>query len=97
MKLDKDLLEIENEYMRKEGNIKKEVQQRTQDREVNYIADLQEKQIQEKQDILMHHLPDSLMTTLNAQMCEEDRKNIQELRERLKRSNAEKMSELEAK
>ena len=45
----------------------------------------------------MHHLPDSLMTTLNAQMCEEDRKNIQELRERLKRSNAEKMSELEAK
>lgn len=53
MKLDKDLLEIENEYMRKEGHIKKEVQQRTQDREVNYIADLHEKQIQEKQDILM--------------------------------------------
>jgi len=43
MKLDKELLEIENEYMRKEGLITREVQKRTQDREVNYIADLQEK------------------------------------------------------
>jgi len=40
MKLDKDLLDIENEYMRKEAQITKEVQKRTQDREVKYIGDL---------------------------------------------------------
>ena len=45
MKLDKDLLDIENEYMRKEAQITKEVQKRTQDREVKYIGDLQEAQL----------------------------------------------------
>ena len=50
-KLDKDLLDIENEYMRKEANITREVQQRTQDREVKYISDLNESQIEEKQQI----------------------------------------------
>jgi len=81
MKLDKDLLEIENDYMRKEGQITREVQQRTQDREVSYIADLQDKQIEEKQNILMQHLPDSLMTELYAKMGEEERKNMEVLRE----------------
>ena len=50
-KLDKDLLDIENDYMRKEANITREVQQRTQDREVKYISDLNESQIEEKQQI----------------------------------------------
>lgn len=50
-KLDKDLLDIENDYMRKEANITREVQQRTQEREVKYISDLNESQIEEKQQI----------------------------------------------
>ena len=97
MKLDKELLEIENEYMRKEGLITREVQKRTQDREVNYIADLQEKQIAEKQEIFLTHLPDSLITTLNAQMGEEEAKNMAVLREQLTKQNAEKLAEMEAK
>lgn len=82
--------------MRKEAQITKEVQKRCQDREVSFIADLQEKQIQEKQEIFSQHLPDSLLTELNAQMGEEDRKAMQELREQLERQNAEKMAQLEA-
>lgn len=97
MKLDKDLLEIENEYMRKEGNITREVQKRTQEREVKYIGELQEKQIIEKQEIFQQYLPDSLITTLNAQMGEEDRKAMQELKEQLEKQNKEKLEEMEAK
>ena len=82
--------------MRKEAQITKEVQKRCQDREVSFIADLQEKQIQEKQEIFSQHLPDSLLTELNAQMGEEDRKAMQELREQLEKQNAEKMAQLEA-
>lgn len=47
-KLTKDILEIENDFMRKEGIITRDVQKRCQDREVNFIAELQEKQNQEK-------------------------------------------------
>ena len=96
-KLDKELLDIENEYMRKEAQITRDVQKRCQDREVSYIADLQEKQIQEKQEIFSQYLPDSLMTQLNAQMGEEDRKAMEELREALKKQNEEKLKEMEAK
>ena len=71
--------------MRKEAQITKEVQKRCQDREVSYIADLQEKQIEEKQEIFSQCLPDSLMTELNAQMGEEDRKAMEDLREALKK------------
>lgn len=95
-KLEKDIGDIEVEYMRKEAQITKEVQKRCQDREVSFIADLQEKQIQEKQEIFSQHLPDSLLTELNAQMGEEDRKAMQELREQLEKQNAEKMAQLEA-
>lgn len=42
-KLEKDIGDIEVEYMRKEAQITKEVQKRCQDREVSFIADLQEK------------------------------------------------------
>merc|ERR1719438_228561 len=82
-KLEKDISDIEVEFMRKEAQITKEVQKRCQDREVSFIADLQEKQIQEKQEIFSQHLPDSLLTELNAQMSEENRKAMQELREQL--------------
>ena len=95
-KLEKDIGDIEVEYMRKEAQITKEVQKRCQDREVSFIADLQEKQIQEKQEIFSQHLPDSLLTELNAQMGEEDRKAMLELREQLEKQNAEKMAQLEA-
>lgn len=91
-KLEKDISDIEVEFMRKEAQITKEVQKRCQDREVSFIADLQEKQIQEKQEIFSQHLPDSLLTELNAQMSEEDRKAMQELREQLEKQNAEKMA-----
>lgn len=96
-KLDKELLDIENDYMRKEAQITRDVQKRCQDREVSFIADLQEKQIQEKQEIFTQYLPDSLLTNLNAQMGEEDRKAMEELREALKKQNEEKLKEMEAK
>lgn len=43
----------------------RDVQKRTQDREVKYLEELQENQIEEKQEIFNTHLPDSLITTLN--------------------------------
>lgn len=64
---------------------------------MEFIADLQEKQIQEKQEIFSQYLPDSLMTQLNAQMGEEDRKAMEELKEALRKQNAEKLAEMEAK
>merc|ERR1712218_362666 len=73
------------------------VQKRTQEREVKYIGELQEKQIIEKQEIFQQYLPDSLITTLNAQMGEEDRKAMQELKEQLEKQNKEKLEEMEAK
>lgn len=65
MKLEKDLLDQENQFMRKEAQIMREVQKRTQDREVRYIEELQEKQLVEKQEIFNTHLPDSLITHMN--------------------------------
>lgn len=90
------MLEIENDYMRKEAQINKDVQVRTQDREMENISRLQEYQLEEKQEIFLTHLPDSLMTSLNAEMQEEDRKNMEELREQLMKQNAEKVAEIEA-
>ena len=90
------MLEIENDYMRKEAQINKDVQVRTQDREMENISRLQEYQLEEKQEIFLTHLPDSLMTSLNAEMQEEDRKNMEELKEQLMKQNAEKVAEIEA-
>ena len=96
-KLEKDLLETENEYMRREAQINRDVQKRNNEREIRYIEELQEKQIEEKNEILLEHLPDSLITHLNSQMGEEDRKNMEELREMLKKQNEEKLAEIEKK
>ena len=67
--------------MRKEGLITREVQQRTQEREVNYIDELHEKQIDEKTEIFQEYLPDSLITQLNMEMSAEDRQNMAALKE----------------
>jgi len=80
-KLDRELLEIENDFMKKEGQIKRDVQIRCQAREVKYIEELNDKQIEEKQEVFLKHLPDSLMTQLNGQMGEEDRKAMAELKD----------------
>lgn len=45
----------------------------------------------------MTHLPDSLLTQLNAEMSAEDRKNMEALKEQLRRQNAEKLEEMERK
>ena len=83
--------------MRREAQINRDVQKRNNEREIRYIEELQEKQIDEKNQILLEHLPDSLITHLNSQMGEEDRKNMEELRETLKKQNEEKLAEMEKK
>ena len=95
-KLEKDLADIENEYIKKEGMINHEVQKRNQQREVDYIQELQQKQLEEKQEIFMTYLPNSLMTNLITQMKEEDIKAMQALREQLEKQNAEQLAKLEA-
>ena len=52
--------------------------------------------MQEKQDIFQTYLPDSLITHLNGEMQEEDRKQMQALREQLQKQNAEKLAEMNA-
>jgi hypothetical protein len=73
-KLEEDIASVENDFARKEAHIMRDVQKRTQDREVQYLAEITEKQRLEKQEIFDQYLPDSLLTMLNADMAEDDRK-----------------------
>ena len=96
-KLEEDIAQVENDFARREAIIMRDVQKRTQDREVKYLAEITEKQREEKQEIFNQHLPDSLMAQLNEDMAEEDKKQMQVLKDQLEKQNADKLAEMDAK
>ena len=83
IQMQKEIKELEDEYKKTEASITKDVQKRCQDREVNMIEQLQQRQIEEKKKIFQHYLPDSLMTTLHDKLGEQERKEIEQLRKDL--------------
>ena len=74
----------------------RDIEKRSQDREVRLLEQVSEDQLREKQDIFQKYLPDSLMTMLNEDMAEEDRKQMKVLREQLEKQNAERLAEMDA-
>lgn len=74
----------------------RDIEKRSQDREVRLLEQVSEDQLREKQDIFQKYLPDSLMTMLNEDMVEEDRKQMKALREQLEKQNAERLAEMDA-
>lgn len=80
-----------------EGKITREVQKRTQDREVNNIEKLQNKQLQEKNNIFQKYLPDSLVGDMVNELNEQEKKDMEELKKSLEAANKKKIDEMEAK
>lgn len=72
------------------------MQARCQDREVSKIDELQQRQLQEKQDIFDNFLPDSMLTSLNAKLSEKEREEIEQLKKDLEQQNAARIAEMKA-
>jgi hypothetical protein len=94
--LQKGLAELENEYRKREGVVQREVQGKTMDREAEQIAIIQERQIEEKQEIFTRFLPDQMMTDIYDSMAAEERDELKAYQEELKKEKASKLSEMEA-
>ena len=59
--LEKELGDLDDEYIKQENKIQRQIQQRTQDREVRSIEKLQNQQLEEKNEIFEKYLPNTLL------------------------------------
>jgi hypothetical protein len=73
LEMNQEIEEIEETYRKKEAQITREVQERTADREAMKIEELSNRQIDEKREIFEHFLPESMMTTLNQKLGDQER------------------------
>ena len=88
---------MDAEFLLQEGKITREVQKRTQDREVKNIEKLQNRQLEEKNDIFQRYLPNSLVGDMVNELNEQEKKDIEELKKSLESANKKKLEEMEAK
>jgi hypothetical protein len=99
-KMDEDLktglAALDNEYRKREGLVQREVQGKTMDREAEQIAIIQERQIEEKQEIFTRFLPDQMMTDIYDSMAAEERDELKAYQGELEKERAAKLAEMEA-
>ena len=77
---EKELTELDAEFLLQEGKITREVQKRTQDREVSNIEKLQNRQLEEKNNIFQKYLPNSLVGDMVSALNEQEKKDMEELK-----------------
>jgi len=66
------------------------------DREAEQIAIIQERQIQEKQEIFSRFLPDQMMTDIYDSMASEERDELKKYQDELKAQKDARIAEMEA-
>ena len=93
--VDNELKELEDEYTKLEGKITREIQQRTQDREVSNIEKLQNTQLEEKDNIFQKYLPNTMLGEMVAELNEQEKKDIEELKASLEAANKKRIEEME--
>lgn len=81
--------------MKREAKITREIQKRTQDREVDKIEQLQKHQLEEKQEIFHKYLPNTLVGDMVAEFNDQEKKDIAELKASLEEANKKRITEME--
>jgi len=93
--LEKEIRDIENEYVKLEADVAVRIQRKSLDRENERVAQLQEEQLKEKQLIFEKLLPESMLHTFIKGTANEELIELEKLRQDLAVVNAERIRQLE--
>lgn len=91
----KEIDDIEKEYKILEADLTIRIQKKSLDRENERVAQLQEEQVKEKTLIFEKLLPESMMNSFLRNNQDEERIELEKLRQDLELTNAERVRDLE--
>lgn len=97
MQMEKDLQNLEWQYLDKEAQLEKELGQSVLERQNKQIFDLRERQIEEKRRAFTNFLPESMLKDLMMQSSKEEEEELRRYREQLEKEKQDKLRELEEK